>query len=68
MLGDFLDKARAENRFVELVLIAPPKFLGMLRRSLSREAQKLVKAEIPKQLSRLDASEIEGYVKGAQSQ
>jgi protein required for attachment to host cells len=60
-VGEFLDKARVEQRYDKLFLIADPKFLGLLRDNLSKEAQKLVKDEIPKEISGRDAREIEGF-------
>jgi protein required for attachment to host cells len=60
-LGDYLDKARTEHRYDELVLVAPPKFLGMMRKSLGREVEKLVADEVPKDLSWFNARELESY-------
>jgi protein required for attachment to host cells len=61
-LGDYLDKARTENRYDQLVLIAPPKFLGTLRKELGREVEKLVANELPKDLAWLNAREIEKHL------
>ncbi len=63
-LGDYLDKARTEHRYDELVLLAPPKFLGMVRKKLGKEVRKLVADEIPKDLSWIDARDLERYFKG----
>jgi protein required for attachment to host cells len=60
-LGDYLDKARTEHRYDELVLVAPPKFLGMVRKSLGREVEKLVADQVPKDLSWFNARELESY-------
>jgi protein required for attachment to host cells len=62
-VADVLEKARIELRYGELCLIAPPQFLGLLRENLSKETLKLVRKEIPKDLSRLDAAEIRAYVR-----
>ena len=43
----------------EIVLVAPPKILGDLRRELSVEAAKHVKGEIPKDLTHHRIGEIE---------
>jgi protein required for attachment to host cells len=48
-VGRYLDKARIAQRFDRLVLVAPPKFLGALRK------------ERHKDLSWLNAREIERY-------
>lgn len=62
-LGDYLDKARTEHRYASLVLVAPPKFLGALRKELTKEVEKLVADAIPKGLSWLNAREIERYLR-----
>lgn len=58
-IGDYLDKARTSHRYDRLHLIAPPKFLGQLRKELDKEVQKLVAQEMPKDLSWLNARDIE---------
>src|SRR2546427_2072317 len=58
-VGDYLDKARTAHRYDRLHLIAPPKFLGKLRKELGKEVEKLVAEELPKDLSWLDARDIE---------
>jgi protein required for attachment to host cells len=58
-VGDYLDKARTAHRYDRLHLVAPPKFLGQLRKELGKEVQKLVSAELPKDLSWLNARELE---------
>jgi protein required for attachment to host cells len=62
-LGCYLDKAHGEQAYDELVLIAPPKFLGALRKELSGEVEKLVADEIPKDLSWLDPRDIERHIR-----
>jgi protein required for attachment to host cells len=61
-LGEYLDKARTEHRYDKLCLIAPPKFLGLIRQNLSKEAQKLVEEEMVKDVSWFDAKDIEKYI------
>ena len=58
-IGDYLDKARNSHRYDRLHLIAPPKFLGQLRKELGKEVGKLVADEMPKDLSWLNARELE---------
>jgi protein required for attachment to host cells len=60
-VGRYLEKARVEHRFDELVLVAPPKFLGALRKELDKEVGKLVKEELPKDLSWLNARDLEAW-------
>ena len=65
MVGDYLDKARTDHRFDRLYLMPAPKFLDELRKELGAEVQKLVKDELPKDLSWLDARDIaRRYCKG----
>jgi protein required for attachment to host cells len=61
-IGRYLEQARNEHRYDELVLIAPPKFLGAVRKELGKEVEKLVVNELPKDLSWFNAREIERYV------
>jgi protein required for attachment to host cells len=62
-VSEYLDQARVEHRYDRLRLIAFPKFLGLLRQNLSKEAQDLVEDEVSKNITMLDAREIEDYVK-----
>ncbi len=63
-IGRFLDQSRMQKRYDRLFLIAPPRFLGLLRKELGKEVQKLVRDEIDKDLSWLDAREIDRFLKG----
>jgi protein required for attachment to host cells len=47
------------HRFERLVIIAPPKILGCLRRAFHPEVLDRIAAEIPKELTTLPVSEIE---------
>lgn len=58
-IARYLDKARVERRYDQLVLVAPPKFLGALRKELHKEVAKLVADERPKDLAGFNAREIE---------
>jgi protein required for attachment to host cells len=60
-VAGYLDQARIEHRFDQLVLVAPPKFLGALRKELHKELEKLVADELPKDLSWFNARELERY-------
>lgn len=61
-IGDYLEKARTDHRYDRLVVVAPPKFLGTLRKDLGKEVAKLVSKEIPKDLSWLNARELEQHL------
>ena len=60
-VGPYLQKARTERRYDELVVIAPPQLLGALRRELGNEVGKLVAGEATKDLSMLSPREREGW-------
>ncbi len=62
-VGTYLEKARSEHRFDHLWLIAPPKFLGLIRDNLGDEARKLVDEEIAKDLAGLSSHDIAEYVR-----
>ena len=62
-LSAYVDKARSEVRYDSLCIVAPPKFLGLLRGNLDKETQKLLKREIPKDLSKSDPATVLDYVK-----
>jgi len=58
-LGEYLDKARTAHKYDRLHLVAPPKFLGQLRKELGKEVQKLVTEELPKDFSWLKTRGLE---------
>jgi len=62
-LGRYLEKARTDRQFERLYVMAPPRFLGLLRRNLSNEVQKSIADEIGKDLSWLDAREIDRHMR-----
>ena len=63
-LGDHLDKARTAHRYERLCIIAPPKFLGMLRNHLDKEVEKLIAATSAKDIAWLDARSIAEFISG----
>jgi len=60
-IGDYLEKARTDHRYDRLYLVAPPKFLGLIRKELGKEVEKLVSDDLNKDLSWFNAREIERY-------
>lgn len=62
-LCEFLDRAGFEHRYEKLCLIAFPKFLGLMRKNMSKETQRLIEDEVPKDISWEDTREIEDYVR-----
>lgn len=53
-----LDKARVENRFDRLVLVAPPKTLGHLRDELDKHTRGYVTGELDKDLTHAGDAEL----------
>lgn len=62
-LGSYLEQARQQQRYDELVLAAPPKFLGALRKALGKEVNETIADELPKDLSGLNAHELSAYLR-----
>jgi len=58
-LATYLEEAIAKRQFDDLVLVAPPRFLGKLNGALGRQAAKHVRATVDKDLSILDAAELQ---------
>lgn len=61
-VAERLNLAVARNEVERLVLIAPPKALGELRRALDSEARKRVIGEIDKDLTHLSPRELPPYL------
>ena len=58
MLGAHLKHAHDEQRYRDLVLIAPPRFLGALNAALGARRGETVLMRVPKNLTRNPANEI----------
>lgn len=61
-LALFLAKSKNENRFDELVLVAEPHFLGLLRGELSKNIQDTIHSTIPKEYVHRTESEMKDLV------
>ena len=57
-LTDKLQQARMENQYERLVLVAPPRFLGLLRSSLDGPTAQLVVGSIDKDLASSKEAEL----------
>ena len=57
-LADKLRQARVQNQFDQLVLVAPPRFLGLLRSSLDGPTSQLVIGTIHKDLASSNEAEL----------
>jgi len=58
-IADRINKAALSNAFDQIVIVAPPKILGELRRDFTKETEAKIVAEIPKDLTNHTISEIE---------
>lgn len=61
-IGEKLEQARNDHDFQHLVLIAPPEFLGILRKQLSDQCAKLVIQSFDKDLTLADITTIKEVV------
>jgi protein required for attachment to host cells len=61
-IAERLDHARTQSQCDELILIAPPEFLGMLRQQLNAQTTKLVTRTIDKNLVQKDEADIRAYL------
>lgn len=58
-----LATARVDQRFDELVVSAPPQFLGLLRAELDEHVRGRVKRWLDKDLTKLPPGDIESHVR-----
>ena len=62
-VGEYLEKARTEQRYDGLYLIAPHQFLRVLRATLPKAVKKLVAEEFDQRLSDSRVDEIESQIR-----
>ena len=61
-LAGRLQQGFDEHPYARLVLVTSPRFLGLLRKSLSDPVARLVSATVAKSLTRADAREIRAHL------
>ena len=61
-LAEELKSALNDRRCEQLILVAPPHFLGLLREQADDRLARAVKAEITKDLTREDAASLRAHV------
>lgn len=61
-VASHLYSARVDNRLEKLIVVAPPKFLGLLRDKLDGPTQKLVIHSLSKDLSKASLDDIQHAV------
>jgi protein required for attachment to host cells len=57
-----LEDAHNENRFEQLLIVAGPAFLGLLRNQLPEQIKKLVRFELDKEITALSAADIRQHL------
>ena len=62
-LGKHLKELHNKQHFDELILIAPPRFLGLLRAELPKPLDKLLTKSIDKDLTQASVEELINYIK-----
>src|SRR5512138_1613055 len=58
LLADHINAAALKHSYDRLVLVAPPKTLGDLRKALSKEAAARLDGELPKDLTKIPDHEL----------
>lgn len=58
LLARRLEKARVQRELERIAIVAPPDFLGLLRKAIGTETQRLVALELDRNLVKLTAQEI----------
>lgn len=61
-IDQLLEKARTKKRFSQLILVAAPAFLGILRNQLSSPTSRLVAYELDKNLTQLSSDDIRKHL------
>ena len=62
--ADRVNRRVLRNDFDQLVIVAPPKTLGVLRKKLHKEAERKLLCEIPKEMTRRPIPDIEALLVG----
>ena len=62
-LAEVLRTARNEHRFEQIVLVAEPRFLGMLRGALDKQTAALVHGTVGKDLAHVSLHEMQAHLR-----
>ncbi|HEV2970026.1 MAG TPA: host attachment protein [Pirellulales bacterium] len=62
-LAEFLEQGFNHNRFEQLVLVAPPHFLGLLRETVSEQVANRIRHSINKDYTQLPARDLPSHIK-----
>ena len=61
-IADHVEQGRTHGKFEDLIVVAAPEFLGLLRKSLTEATRHKIKKEIHKNLVREDEKTIREYL------
>lgn len=61
-VAQYLEDAHNANRFDQLLIVAGPSFLGLLRNHLPEQIKKLVRFELDKEITMLSTAEIRQHL------
>ncbi|MFZ2405515.1 MAG: host attachment protein [Methylobacter sp.] len=61
-IAEYLEDALNTNRFEQLLIVAPPAFLGLLRNQLPEPVKKLVRFELNKDITMLSVADIREHL------
>lgn len=61
-IGDYLEENRQTNTYSKLIIIAAPRFLGVLRKVLTKGVLELITLEVDKDLTMMDSQVIREYL------
>ncbi len=61
-IAQYLEEAHNANRFEQLVLVAAPAFLGLLRKQLPEPIKQLVRVELDKDITMLSIADIREHL------
>lgn len=57
-LANELEHGRTHNAFDELIIVAPPQFLGQLRDAMTDHLHDMVRADVPKNLTQVEDRDV----------
>jgi protein required for attachment to host cells len=61
-LAEMLEKSASNHKYDRLVMIAPPEFLGFLRKTIAESVHKRLVASIAKDLTEIDPRDLMGHM------
>ena len=61
-LGSYLEKSRQSKAYMKLIIIAAPRFLGLLRKEFSKGVSELISLEVDKDLTMIETQQIREHL------